>query len=451
MSISRNLALALAIAACIVAVALYGVTVAVLADRSYWALAALLGLLVAAVTFTEPVWGLYLFLVAMFFEGVFSLPTGVTAARMLGIVVLGAWIARSLSSGRLEIALPPPALFAIAYIAWGTMSLAWAIDSQLVLERLQILVQSLALYIMMINLVNTPGRVRTTLALIVVVSVVSAILLDVTALSGQLMEGRADIAQISAYGPNNQAAYLMLGVATLMVWFTQEKQLARKLAFLAAWMTVVLSIVATASRGAMVSLAAVLICGLLLDKKMWQVIVPAPLAGLLALGIYPSLVDRIKSIVTMSDRGAGRLDIWRVGLRVVAAHPLLGVGWGNYGRAYEQYLFDTSGLAMFARRGMGSHNDFLGTLGELGVVGFVLFVGMVGLAFYGALRCVLSYGRDHEGPMRNLAMSVLLGLVGLLVASVFVDLRYRKFFWVVLALSAVVERLRPMPKGVDSG
>jgi putative inorganic carbon (HCO3(-)) transporter len=301
---------------------------------------------------------------------------------------------------------------------------------------------------MMINLVDTPRRARATLALIVAVSIVSALLLNVRAVSGDTVGGRADIVQISSYGPNNQAAYMMLGFAALMVWFTYERRLGRKLAYLLAWIVVLVSIMATASRGAMVSLAVVLFCGLLLDKRLWLAAVPAPAVGLLAIGLFPALLDRLQTIITLSDRGAGRLDIWRVGLRIVAAHPFLGVGWGNYGMAYERYLFDTSGLAMFALRGMGSHNDFLGTLGELGVVGLALFVLMIGFTLYSALRVVLNE-KTQDGPMSHMAMSTLLGLVGVLAAGLFVDLRGRKFFWVMLALSAAVARLSSEPERMD--
>jgi len=443
---NRRLRIAYIAVACVTAEILYGTAVAALADSSYPALVAVIGLIAAAITFIEPIWGLYLFVAAMSAEGLVTVGAGTTLAKLLGILVFGAWIARSLSHGHFQITLPLQSLFAIAYIVWGLMSASWAIDTQLVFDRAQVLVQSIALYVLVINLVNSPRRVQNILSIIVVASLALAFLTIFRVLSGEMIRGRIDIAQISDYDPNEQAGGFLLSAAVLMALFSQKTQLGKKLLFLVALSIVLLAVLATGSRGAMVSLVGILLCSLILDRKLWQLVLPTVLVGGLALFLLPEFVERVESILTLSDRGAGRVNILLVGLQIIGAHPLLGVGWGNFGKAFDRYLPQTAGVRGYLVPEWGPHNIFLGALGELGVIGLALFAIMIGLTVKSAWTTVLNFKRQNDLHMTTLALGVLLGLLGVLVASLFVDLRYRKYFWLLLALSGVMQRLSPEPK-----
>lgn len=445
----RRLTGLLAVVAFAAAGLLYGTGVAVLVSDWYLPILALVGLITVVATFIEPIWGLYAFVAAMFVEGLLMVEGGPTAARLVGILVFAAWLVHSLVRGSFQIAVPLQGLLGIAYVVWGLMSLSWAMDTQLVLDRAQVLVQSVALYILVINLVQSPGRLRGLLTIIVVGTLAVALLTISRALSGTIAGGRVQIEGISGYGPNSQAAYFLLSAGLLMAMFSRETRLGRKLVSLAALLVVVMAILATGSRGAMVSLVAVLACGLMLDRKSWQLLFPAVLAGGAAVSLLPATVlGRVKMLVNLSDRGAGRLDIWRVGLRVVGGHPLLGVGWGNFGKAFEEYLRRTYGIVTtFIVREKGPHNIFLGSLGELGIVGFTLFSALLALSSKRAFAAVQSSRRQRDGSTTTLVTGVLLGLVGVLVAGFFLDLRYRKFFWLILALSEVVHRVLPDAAG----
>jgi putative inorganic carbon (HCO3(-)) transporter len=446
-SVDRHLIRGLLLALLIVTEILYGSLVAILVEDPHLALAAVIGLITAVVTFIEPVWGLYLFVAAIFAEGLLSLGPGATVAKLLGFLVFGAWIARSLSSGRFRIVLPLQGQFAIAFIVWGLVSAAWAIDPLLVFYRMIVLVQSIVLYVMVINLVNSPRRLQLVLSIVIIASLMMAFLMIFRVHSGEMTRGRVE-AEEMGYDPNNQAAYLLLSAAALMALFSQTVGLSKKLVFLFALSIVVLAILSTSSRGAMVALAALLAFSLVLDRKLWQLVPPILLIGWVALLFLPStFLERLESIVTLSDRGGGRLNIWLVGLQIVSAHPLLGVGLGNFGKAFDWYLPETAGIRLPPLPERGPHSIFFGVLGETGAFGFVLFVVTIGLTLKSALSAVLDFKRRKDPQMTTLAIGVLLGLVGMLTASMFVDLRYRKHFWLLLALAEVVRRVPPEWKG----
>jgi O-antigen ligase len=427
----------------------YGVATATLVDDWYLPVVAVGALIVALMTFVEPIWGLYLFVAAMFAEGALVIEEGPTGARLLGILVFGAWVAHSLVNGRFHITLFPPVLFGLAYVIWGVVSASWALDTRLVFERARVIVQSMALYILVINLVTSPETLQKLLSVVVVVSLVMALVVVYRALVGAMIEGRVDVVEISGYDPNEQAAGLLLGAGVLMGLFSQEVERRRRLVYLIAFAVMGLAVLSTGSRGGVVSLVAMLLLSVIIGRGSWQLALMALLVVSLALPLLPAtLLERVVSIVTLPDRGTGRVDIWLVGLKIISAHPLLGVGWGNFGEGFDEYLPDTSGIRIFLPPGMGPHNVFLGALGELGVIGFALFSTMIVLSARGVWTVVFRFTCQDDRSMGALALGVALSLVGVLIASLFVDLRYRKYFWLLLALSNVVHHLSLEPEEI---
>jgi O-antigen ligase len=197
----------------------------------------------------------------------------------------------------------------------------------------------------------------------------------------------------------------------------------------------------------MVSVVVILLLGPMLDRKSWHLVLPTVLVGGLGLLLLPpTFAERAESILTLADRGSGRLNIWLVGLQIIRAHPLLGVGWGSFGRAFDRYLAQTAGLRGYIVSGWGPHNVFLGALGELGVIGLILFSAMIGLTVKDAFSAVQGFRERNDSRMACLSIGVLLGLVGILTASMFVDLRYRKIFWLALVLAEATKRLSSEPK-----
>jgi O-antigen ligase len=81
----------------------------------------------------------------------------------------------------------------------------------------------------------------------------------------------------------------------------------------------------------------------------------------------------------LSTSGNGRTDYWRVALKEIAAHPLLGGGAGSFDRWW------------LARRPTGygaldAHNLYLETLAELGPIGLALLVAALVLPFVRLVR-----------------------------------------------------------------
>ena len=114
---------------------------------------------------------------------------------------------------------------------------------------------------------------------------------------------------------------------------------------------------------------------------------------------------------------------------MATAHPWLGVGLGNYERAYEQHRLLNWPLALGH-----AHNFWLNMLAETGVFGLLAYA----LLWLSVLFCTWR-ARCHPDPTARLVIIGLLGAwVSLAVHSLFDNLFVNNLFLHIGALLAVL-------------
>ena len=104
-----------------------------------------------------------------------------------------------------------------------------------------------------------------------------------------------------------------------------------------------------------------------------------------------------------TDEGARRNDIWRASLKMFAAHPLLGVGFGGYWIGITAY-HDASGLMTPQE----AHNDYLEILSSGGLIGFAIAVWFAVVV----IRLIRNNLATDTGYMRAARFGAVLGIVG---------------------------------------
>ena len=134
----------------------------------------------------------------------------------------------------------------------------------------------------------------------------------------------------------------------------------------------------------------------------------------------------------------GRVQIWRRGLGYMIAHPVLGVGAGNFPRAEGTI----SPLVERTPRGRSlkwgpPHNSYVQVAAELGLVGFVIFCGFL-VNVFKALRPPIRGDPDQKRRAR-LAQSLTASLIGFAVGSFFLTLAYADMLY---ALAGIAVGLR---------
>jgi len=202
--------------------------------------------------------------------------------------------------------------------------------------------------------------------------------------------------------PNPYAGYLnMTLVIALALLLLGRNWLTRTLAGIAASL-IGGAFYLTQSRGGQVALLAALIFLVLAGYpglRVWMRVVLVALlacAGGIISGMIPlSLFDQVNHFLGLAGISlldptpqdfstAERLAHWIAGLRMYQAHPLLGVGIGNYPDAYPAYS-----VTIFVNSLGQAHNYYINIAAETGTIGLLVYLFFV-LSLLVAGGCALA-------------------------------------------------------------
>lgn len=149
-------------------------------------------------------------------------------------------------------------------------------------------------------------------------------------------------------------------------------------------------------------------------------------------------IDVQINMISVEERQWFRQAAWNM----FKAHPIMGVGYGNYGYVYNEYRpADTPKLDIYVR----AHNQYLEILAELGIVGITL-MGLVVFQIIKLAWRVLS--QDQPKEQQIIFISLLGSLVALSAQGMTLGVFLHNYFWVVLGLTYGAARLSLIDKGI---
>jgi len=131
------------------------------------------------------------------------------------------------------------------------------------------------------------------------------------------------------------------------------------------------------------------------------------------------------------------LAAWRAGLRMIATHPILGVGLGNFKPLMLGYL--PKGVSM--SEPSIAHNTYIEFAAELGFPGLFLFVAILYFSYRSMGRVVGQFKDTDRALLARVALGIQAGLVSFAVGGFFLSSEYEKLFWLIVFLSASVSAL----------
>jgi O-antigen ligase len=142
---------------------------------------------------------------------------------------------------------------------------------------------------------------------------------------------------------------------------------------------------------------------------------------------------------------------------MVEAHPIEGVGAGNFGSSSLHYLA-RPGILRTATEIVQSpkvaHNLYLSFLAEFGVVGLSLFMIVVVGSVAAGIKAAREFARLHDTSMEILTRTTVVALISLLAAVFFLSDQFDKWLWLLLgtgpALLAIARRSRAAEPGAVS-
>ena len=392
------------------------------------------------VVFTDLVAGLAV-LGFLSFLDVLPQSGALSLAKGAGLVLALAWIARFSLSGRGERDFFADhshlAWVMIAFIGWAALTLLWAEQTGLGLTALGRYAPNMLLLPIAYAAVSRRRDLKLVLAAIVLGAIIAACFGIVQPPNPSVN----DRATGTVGDANELAAALLVGLA-LGAGFAVARgcSLALRLGGLLAVPLCAAGIFLSVSRGGLIALGALLVVGTVAAGR-WRVAVTALLVAVAAGGVLyftqlASLPARER--VLTANGGSGRSEIWKVGLRIVRAHPVGGVGAGNFEQAAPNYVLrpgvlHESGL-IFSSDPKAAHNTYLQVMTEMGVPGLLLFLAVIVVCLGCALRAARLWAQRRDVTMEALARAVFLALIGMLVADFFISENYSKLLWMLLAL-----------------
>lgn len=423
------------------------------------AVVALLGAGFAAVAFSRLALVVAAFLVLTFPEHLpGSLGAGATLAKPVGALMLVAWAGIVLVRGGSVPLLPRqlPGLFLaiVGFLVFGAASVLWATDSGETRYVLGRLLQVVALLLVTYTAASTRSGFRTIVYGYLLGSALTSVY---SVASGSYNQQTGRLAGV--IDPDFFASALI--PAILIAFFLFATAGSPRTRWLSAAVACVdlAAFASTQSRGAIVGLAVALIAAVVLAgraRPRMLALVLVLIAG--GLGYYaaykPAHVVQSGARGGLSGASSGRLDEWRVALRVAEGHPVGGVGLGNYQTVEPSYAAQTFNLnivSYIVTLRLVAHNTFLQIAAELGIVGLALFLTILALPLRLAGRALASLERERD-ELEFHVRGLLAGAIGMLTAYIFLSAEVEKPLWLVLALLASVPAfVRDEPAEGDRG
>jgi O-antigen ligase len=398
------------------------------------------GIAFSSVAVVSPVYGVAGFVVLTFFERLPGL-TGYPITKPVGALLVASMLL-GYARGRRDVPFLPSeqpvvAALLLGFLVFAGASATWAVDAnEAIAASIRLLLVVVLLFIVYAA-VTTPDDLR----LLSWAYVSGAALVGVTAfVTGEWIEGRLTS---SALDPNFLAATFVSSSMLALFMMTAARTRFEAGLLVLVISVLVVSLVATQSRGGLVAggaaLAAALIFGGPFRKTISALLLVLVGAGILYFGAIAPTVVRERVTNISAEGSASRTDTWSIALDVAGDHPLVGVGLGNFTVVEPRYVADSDlpRARLVLENLLVVHNTYLEVLGELGVFGLAALVAAVAAVFVSAVRGVRSLGSEHL-QAQALIRGLIVASVGLLTAYVFLSAQYEKHLWLLLGLLAAV-------------
>jgi O-antigen ligase len=361
--------------------------------------------------------------------------------KIAALPLLVSWLAVVTREGEgrrtLVAAHPVFSLAMVALLAWVALGYIWAENAAAV----QGSVFRYALASILVFVVFTAVRKERDVTMVAVAMVAGAVCAGIY---GFLNPPAPEFGQLERLGgtlgnPNELATVLVIGIGLSGGLIAASRNALAKAAGAGAIAICLYAIFLTGSRGGLIALVAMLLSGVLLAKGRR---LPLALAtvGIVLLGLGYLLTvapEQSRDRILHPGSGSGRTDIWTVGTRMVAAHPLEGVGGGNFAESSIHYLLRPGALKQdeyIADSPKVAENTYLSVLAELGVPGALIFFSLILFALGCAVRALERFRRSRNARMHALTMAFTVSFIGLLVADFFASKEYARELWLLVGM-----------------
>jgi probable O-glycosylation ligase (exosortase A-associated) len=242
-------------------------------------------------------------------------------------------------------------------------------------------------------------------------------------------------------GDENDFSLLMNMMIPFGISFAlYERNLRKRIYYLAASGLAVASVLASFSRGGFLGLVAVVICFWLFSpRKVLALAFVALFCGVVYFTASEKYWTRIEtSTATNEGTAKQRLDSWEAGWAMFKDHPL-GVGGANFGFLFPLYQPESMRKNMWGR---AAHSLYFTLLPELGIFGVLIY----GLLLFYNLRDIVwlkrwnAEGDDETRFAHYLGLAFLASLMGYFTSGTFLSVLYYPHYFYMTGMIVASRR-----------
>lgn len=234
------------------------------------------------------------------------------------------------------------------------------------------------------------------------------------------------------------SAALILPFVLLMIFYSKKNS--EKLFFSGCLLIAAVAIMLTGSRGGALAVATSMLYLIWHSRnRVRNLLLIAAVTLPLAVFLPTSPLNRVLHKRTHGvNTVQTRLEAWSAGMKMFEAHPIFGIGLGNFKTLMPLYSPPDLDFKSVA------HNTYIEYLAELGPIGLLFFLAIVFSAFQSFRRVRWRMRElDPKSFLYIASLSLESGLLGYLVGAFFLSAEYEKLFWVVIFLSICLPRFVP--------
>lgn len=369
------------------------------------------------------------------FSGLSVVPWG---AIFIALAVLGA-----IQDPRVTYISHPASKWIVAYLFLIGVSSLYAVYPDVSRENWFQYYNWVILYFLIICIVNTKPRLFVFLLIMLFAAFKISLSLALSFASRGFSFTRWGLVGPSGYFQNSgELAILMVILfsfsAALFPVLSNDASRLKRYILLLAPITAALTVIGSSSRGGQIALLAS--CGALYFRRIFKL---KYILGLLVIAAFALVVLPDAQIERFREIGSDRTSLqriayWEKGVEMIEDRPLLGVGYFNFAKVFEERYPEL----LYYEHAELPHNIFIQAGTDCGILGLVVYMILLSYGY----RNILIKSPQH--PAANDAVFTALGvgfnaaLTGFIVAGQFVSVVYYPFMWIHLALTICYARVR---------
>jgi O-antigen ligase len=360
------------------------------------------------------------------------------------VLLVVAWLGTRRARGTVLYAGDRTVMLAVGVLLlWLTLSVAWASDRSLAWVEAKAWYGAAAGFVVVASAMASPRNVRM-LALAFVLGALVSIIVGLTGHGGLTTTANAlDLATRQRFSggegdPNYLAAGLVAAIALAAGLLPSARDPIAKLGLGAAIAAIAAALAATESRGGLIGALVALIAALVLARRQRVQAAAFGVFVIAAAGAFflasPSALHRATHF---NAGGSGRAELWTVGWRMTADHPVVGVGLAGFQTEAKNYVRPPGSLQfvrLIVDEPSVTHNVYLQQLAETGIVGLALLLAVIGSCLAAAGRAARRFDARGDPALAALARASVVAMIGFLTASLFISNSTDKRLWIILAL-----------------